>query len=162
MMSSHLPLGLEFLSIFENHQVVDWQAKHFWEKMPFDNEYNKNILKAKMYRGLTILVQHKYLKKRKSLNNKNVYLYTGTSNIEYLINHQYNKEIQIQLGEKIFEIQNDILNSECKLNYINELVAENFLAERHVSKYKKELHKQLSELKLKLDVIRLIIDQYKI
>lgn len=162
MMSSHLPLGLEFLSIFENHQVVDWQAKHFWEKMPFDDEYNKNILKAKMYRGLSILVQHKYLKKRKSSNNKNVYLYTGTSNIEYLINYQYNKEIQIQLDRKIYEIQNDILNNKCKLNYINELVAEKFLAERHVSKYKKELHKQLFELNLKLEVIHSILNQYKL
>lgn len=162
MMSSYLPLGLEFLSIFEKNKIVDWQAKHFWEKMPFDGEYNKNIFKAKMYRGLNILVQHKYLEKRKSLNNKNVYLYTGTSNIEYLINYQYNKEIQIQLDKQVFDIKSNIKIHEYKLNYVNELISEKILAERHVSKYKKELHKQLFELNLKLDVIHSIIDQYKL
>lgn len=161
-MFSHLPLGLEFLSIFEQNQVVDWQAKHFWEKMPFDGEHNKNIFKAKMYRGLNILVQLKYLEKRKSLNNKNVYLYTGTSNIEYLLNYQYNKEIHIQLDKKVLEIQNDILIHECKLNYINELIAEKILAERYVSKYQKELYKQLRELNLKLEVIHSLINQYKV
>ena len=162
MMSSHLPLGLEFLSIFEKNKIVDWQAKHFWEKMPFDDEYNKNILKAKMYRGLNILVQHQYLKKRKALNNRNVYLYTGTSNIEYLINYQYNKELKIQLDQKVFDIKSNIKIHEYKLNYINELVSEKVLAERHVSKYKKELYKQLSELYLKLEVIHSIINQYRL
>lgn len=162
MMSSHLPLGFEFLSIFEKNKIVDWQAKTFWEKMPFDGEYNENIFKAKMYRGLNILVQHKYLKKRKSLNNRNVYLYTGTSNIEYLINYQYNKEIQIHLDQKVFDIKSNIVIHEYKLNYIHELISEKVLTERHVSKYKKELHKQLSELNFKLDVIRSIINQYKI
>lgn len=162
MKTSFLPLGFEFLSIFENYQVVDWQAKHFWEKMPFDDEYNKNILKARMYRGLNILVQHKYLKKIKSLNNNNVYLYTGTSRIEYLINYNYNQEINIQLDQKVFDIQNNIAIHEYKLNYIAELIAEKVLAERYISKYKKELHEQLSELHLKLDVINSIINQYKL
>ena len=65
--SVNLPLYDDFLKIFIDNEITNWQAKHFWEKMPFDNEYNKNILKAKMYRGLTILVQHKYLKKRKKM-----------------------------------------------------------------------------------------------
>lgn len=29
----NLPLYDEFMDIFANHEIKNWQAKHFWEKM---------------------------------------------------------------------------------------------------------------------------------
>lgn len=154
-----LPLGIHFISIFENNKIVNWEAKQFWEKMQLDGEQKKNSVKAMMYRGLNMLVQNKYLEKRQSPKNKKVNLYTGTSKIEYLISYNYGIEIYAQLDQRQIEIKRKIEDIESKLNYINELLGEGSLKEKHVLKYRIELDKQMSELQLKLEVINSIIDQ---
>lgn len=162
MKTSNLPLGSQFFSILEENQIVDWEAKHFWEKMQKNSHDNKNSTKVMLYRGLEILVINKYLEKRKSPNNKRVHLYTGTSRIEYFINYQYNKELHRHLDQKIYDLNQGINNYECRLNFINELTMENSILEKYVSKYTAELNNQINELQLKLDVINSIIDQHKI
>ncbi|MGO1062125.1 hypothetical protein [Acinetobacter lwoffii] len=37
--SVNLPLYDDFLKIFIDNEIINWQAKHFWEKMGLNQRY---------------------------------------------------------------------------------------------------------------------------
>lgn len=47
----HLPLYHEFLELFDNYEIQNWEAKQFWEKLNI-SQNNRN----EKLRGLCILV----------------------------------------------------------------------------------------------------------
>ena len=52
--NTHLPLYDDFLDLFINHEVNNWQAKDFWEKMLTSRPNMPKTAKRRMYSGLTI------------------------------------------------------------------------------------------------------------
>lgn len=59
--SVNLPLYDEFLKIFLDHKILNWQAKHFWEKMDLNQRYRAKYCKKLMYVGLRVLLKCQYL-----------------------------------------------------------------------------------------------------
>ena len=43
--NTHLPLYDDFLDLFINHEVNNWQAKDFWEKMLHLDQTCQKLLK---------------------------------------------------------------------------------------------------------------------
>ena len=52
--NTHLPLYDDFLDLFINHEVNNWQAKDFWEKMLTSRPNMPKTAKRRMYSGLKI------------------------------------------------------------------------------------------------------------
>lgn len=59
--SVHLPFYNEFMDIFTNYEIKNWQAKHFWEKMIIGKKSKTKQHRRLMYVGLRVLVRCKYL-----------------------------------------------------------------------------------------------------
>lgn len=57
----NFPLYDEFLKIFIDHEISNWQAKYFWEKMGLNQCYRAKRCKRLMYVGLRVLLRCQYL-----------------------------------------------------------------------------------------------------
>ncbi len=51
----------EFLELFDNHEIQNWQAKQFWEKLNISQHNRTEKTKRLMYSGLRVLMQLQYL-----------------------------------------------------------------------------------------------------
>lgn len=59
--SVNLPLYEDFLKIFIDNEIINWQAKHFWGKMGLNQRYRTKHSKQLMYVGLRVLLKCQYL-----------------------------------------------------------------------------------------------------
>ena len=79
-----LPLYDEFLEIFDNHQIKNWRARHFWEIIKLENCYNNKRYKNQMYAGLKVLLECKYLEIDEEKSTKTSFSYNETSRLNEL------------------------------------------------------------------------------
>ena len=47
----HLPLYHEFLELFDNYEIQNWEAKQFWEKLNISQNNRNENSKRLMYSG---------------------------------------------------------------------------------------------------------------
>lgn len=76
--TANLPLYDEFMDIFANHEIKNWQAKHFWEKMGMSKNSKVEQHRRLMYVGLRILVKCHYLEVDVSQSTRRVFSYKET------------------------------------------------------------------------------------
>lgn len=74
----HLPLYHEFLELFDNYEIQNWEAKQFWEKLNISQNNRNEKTKRLMYSGLRVLMQLQYLEVNPSISKKNIFSYTET------------------------------------------------------------------------------------
>lgn len=82
--SVHLPLYHEFLELFDNHEIQNWQAKQFWEKLNISQHNRTEKTKRLMYSGLRVLMQLQYLEVDPLTSKKNTFSYTETPRMNEL------------------------------------------------------------------------------
>ena len=81
----HLPLYHEFLELFDNYEIQNWEAKQFWEKLNISQNNRNEKSKRLMYSGLRVLMQLQYLEVNPSIS-KNIFSYTETPRMNELRN----------------------------------------------------------------------------
>lgn len=82
--NTHLPLYDDFLDLFINHEVNNWQAKDFWEKMLTSRPNMPKTAKRRMYSGLKILLDFEYLEVNPTASSKYSFRYKETSRLNDL------------------------------------------------------------------------------
>ena len=90
--SVNLPLYDDFLKIFIDNEIINWQAKHFWEKMGLNQRYRAKHCKQLMYIGLRVLLKCQYLEVDGNKSTKKAFSYNETPRLNELRN-QYKKQI---------------------------------------------------------------------
>ena len=80
----HLPLYHEFLELFDNYEIQNWEAKKFWEKLNINQIYRNDKTKRLMYSGLKVLIRFQYLEVNHETSRKNVFSYTETPRMNEL------------------------------------------------------------------------------
>lgn len=80
--TANLPLYDEFMDIFANHEIKNWQAKHFWEKMGMSKNSKVEQHRRLMYVGLRILVKCHYLEVDVSQSTRRVFSYKETHRLD--------------------------------------------------------------------------------
>ena len=88
--SINLPLYDDFLKIFLDNEIINWQAKHFWEKMGLNQRYRAKRCKQLMYIGLRVLLKCQYLEVDVNKSTQKSFSYNETSRLNELRN-QYKK-----------------------------------------------------------------------
>ena len=90
----NLPLYDEFLKIFIDHEILNWQAKHFWEKMGLNQRYRAKRCKRLMYVGLRVLLRCKYLEIDVSKSSKKAFSYIETPRLNELRDGRVKLEVR--------------------------------------------------------------------
>ena len=98
--NTHLPLYDDFLDLFINHEVNNWQAKDFWEKMLTSRPNMPKTAKRRMYSGLKILLNFKYLEADPTTSSKNSFRYKETPRLNDLRNKYKKQNFKIFLCQK--------------------------------------------------------------
>ncbi|HGF3685714.1 TPA: hypothetical protein ACF344_001450, partial [Acinetobacter nosocomialis] len=106
--SVHLPLYHEFLELFDNHEIQNWQAKQFWEKLNISQHNRTEKTKRLMYSGLRVLMQLQYLEVDPLTSKKNIFSYTETPRMNELRSRTKIQSLKETFSKKKTEFINQI------------------------------------------------------
>lgn len=155
--SVHLPLYNEFMDIFANYEIKNWQAKHFWEKMIIGKKSRTEQHRRLMYMGLRVLVKCEYLEVDMSESTSKTFSYNETRWLDEL-----RKNHKKQMLEKVFlkkktEFLDQIKDKENNINFIQTLLDDDKSLEKYFIEHQKKLENDIrsinSNLKFMEDVL---------
>lgn len=119
-----LPLFDEFMEIFENCEILNWEAKHFWGKIK-SNAPSKTLEdRNKMYKALSILVNIGYLEVNKDSSTK-LHRYIETKLLKKLRCDLKSKKLVSYFSKKKTELLFLIDIKKDNINFLNSLCREN-------------------------------------
>ena len=153
-----LPLSNEFFSIIENHEIINWESKDFWEKMNHSLYTDKQKMRKRMYAGIRVLTICKFFEIKKSPNNNRVNIYTENQRLKSFRSDLIQNRLKDVLSKKHNQILEDIKIKENELNFIQLLSIENPSIKNHLDKYNKKYENDMDFLKSNIKVIEKILD----
>ncbi|GAB01501.1 hypothetical protein [Acinetobacter sp. NBRC 100985] len=122
--SVNLPLYNDFLKIFIEYEIVNWQAKHFWEKMKLNQHYRTKEDKRLMYVGLKILLKCEYLKVDVDQSSKKAFSYNETHRLNELRDKHKKQKLESIFSIKRAEFLNEIDDKENNIKFIESLLSD--------------------------------------
>ncbi len=143
----NLPLYDEFLEIFDNHKIQNWQAKHFWEKMGLNQRYRAKRCKRLMYAGLKVLLKCQYLEIDESKSKKNAFSYTETPRLNELRKRYKKEKLKDVFSMKELALLSQIREKENNIEFLNDLLADNESLEKYFINYKETLENDIKNIK---------------
>ncbi|HHX4924422.1 hypothetical protein [Acinetobacter baumannii] len=114
----NLPLYDEFMDIFMNHEICNWQAKNFWEKINLSQTYGSYERRRQMYAGLKVLVKYNYLEIDFNSSTKRAYSYKERPRLEELRNKYKKHQLEKIFSTKKIELLSQIKEKENNINFI--------------------------------------------
>ena len=94
----HLPLYHEFLELFDNYEIQNWEANLFWLNIEHLSQIETKEQRQQMYNGLRVLTSNDYLRVEYSKYNRRIFLYSETLKL-----HQFRRNV---LAENYNEVIN--------------------------------------------------------
>lgn len=153
----NLPLYDEFMGIFENHEIRNWQAKHFWEKMVLSKHISSEEDRWLMYAGLRILVKCQYLEVDMSKSTKRAFSYKETQRLDNLREILKKQKLETLFFEKKSEFLCQIQDKENNINFIKTLLEDDKTLEKyfivHQQKLENDIRNINSNIKFMEDVL---------
>lgn len=143
---AHLPLYNEFLELFDNYEIQNWQAKQFWEKLKIDHKYRNQKTKRRMYSGLKILMQFQYLEVNQKTSRKKVFSYTETHRINELRNRTKKQKLEETFSKKKVEFINQIKDKENNIEFLEMLLLDDETLEKYFIFYKEKLINEINNI----------------
>lgn len=145
--SVNLPLYDEFLKIFINHKIINWQAKHFWEKMGA-SQHNRTIhRKSLMYVGLRVLLRCKYLEIDEVKSSKKSFIYKETPKLDELRDKYIKRKLEAIFEVKKNDFLNQIQNKENNIKFIESILLEDETLEKYFINHKEKLENDIKNIK---------------
>lgn len=141
----NLPLYDEFMDIFTNHEIKNWQAKNFWEKM-IEKRGIKNKDKRLMYVGLRVLVKCNYLAVDPIHSTKTNFSYHETNRLEKLREQNKKKKLKEVFLEKKEEFLVQIKDKENNINFIQTLILSDQTLEKYLIVHQKKLENEIRSI----------------
>lgn len=120
----NLPLYDEFMDIFANHEIKNWQAKHFWEKIVIYNNFRPEHHRRLMYAGLRVLVKYDYLEIDVSQSTRSTFSYKETHQLDRLREKYKKQKLEKVFLAKKAEFLDQIKDKETNINFIQTLLAD--------------------------------------
>lgn len=157
--SVKLPLYNEFLKIFIDHEIIDWQAKHFWEKMSFNQYYRAKYYKRLMYTGLRVLVRCEYLEINFDKSSKKVFFYKETSRLNELRDRYQKQRLEAVFSVKKSELLNQIEDKKNNIKFIESLLSDDKTLEKYFIKYKEKLETDIKNIRSNIKLMDNIMKQ---
>ncbi|AYA68929.1 hypothetical protein CDG62_11535 [Acinetobacter sp. WCHA55] len=142
-----LPLYDEFLKIFINHEIKNWQAKHFWEKMGLNQPYRAKRCKRLMYVGLRILLRCKYLEIDVTQSSKKAFSYKETPRLNELRDKYKKQKLEAIFSIKKSEFLNQIKDKENNIEFIESLLLDDKTLEKYFINHKEKLETDIKNIK---------------
>lgn len=143
----NLPLYDEFLKIFIDHEILNWQAKHFWEKMGLNQRYRAKRCKRLMYVGLRVLLRCKYLEIDVSKSSKKAFSYIETPRLNELRDSYKKQKLEAIFSIKKFEFINQIKDKENNIKFIESLLSDDKTLEQYFINHKEKLETDIKNIK---------------
>ena len=155
--SVNLPLYDEFLKIFLDHKILNWQAKHFWEKMDLNQRYRAKYCKKLMYVGLRVLLKCQYLVVDANKSTKNAFSYNETPRLNELRNEYKKHKLEKIFLIKEIEFINKIKDKENNLMFIESLLLEDKTLEKHLINHKENLENEIKIMNSNIQLMKGIV-----
>ena len=153
----NLPLYDEFMNILASHEIKNWQAKHFWEKMGLNQRYRAKCCKQLMYAGLRVLLKCQYLEVDANKSTKKAFSYNETPRLNELRNQYKKHKLENIFSIKEIEFINLIKDKENNLTFIESLLSNDKTLEKHLINHKEKLENDIknmhSNIRLMKDII---------
>ncbi|WP_447506080.1 hypothetical protein [Acinetobacter pittii] len=153
----NLPLYDEFMDIFANHEIKNWQAKHFWKKMGMDHSSKAEQHRRLMYAGLRVLVKCHYLEVDASQSKRRAFSYNETHRLD-ILREKHRKQIleRVFLAKKT-EFLGQIKDKETNINFIQTLLSNDKTLEKYFIAHQQKLENDIrsinSNIKFMEDVL---------
>lgn len=142
----NLPLYNEFMDIFANHEIENWQAKDFWEKMEESPSYSTKRRQSLMYTGLRILLKYNYLEVDIYQSTRKAFSYKETSRLDELRNKYKKQKLERIFSTKKTEFLCQIKDKENNINFIQTLLADDKTLEKYFIVYQKNLENDIRSI----------------
>lgn len=153
----NLPLYDEFMDIFANHEIMNWQAKHFWGKMSIGKSSEAEQHRRQMYAGLRVLVKCHYLEVDLSQSTRKIFCYKETYRLDNLRETLKKQKLERVFLEKKTEFLGQIKDKENNINFIQTLLADDKTLEKyfivHQQKLENDIRSINSNIKFMDDVL---------
>ncbi|GAA5558340.1 hypothetical protein Asch01_03096 [Acinetobacter schindleri] len=160
MFDFQLPLGEEFLEILNFCEIVDWEAKDFWNMLETSGlvYHERKKLRTQTYASLQLLRKHGYLTVESAAYRKQLFLYSQT---EKLINMRktpakknkvtilvsYKEELQLKTNELISQIE-----------YSAELLVSLPELEKEIINFRNSLEHQLKKHQVETNTLNRLLE----
>ncbi|WP_111858554.1 hypothetical protein [Acinetobacter sp. CFCC 10889] len=155
--SVNLPLYHDFLKIFMDNEIINWQAKHFWEKMGLNQRYRAKRCKQLMYVGLRVLLKCQYLEIDEKQSTKKAFSYTETLRLNELRNQYKKQKLENIFLIKETEFINQINDKKNNLTFLESLLSNDKTLEKHLINHKEKLENEIrnmhSNIRLMKDIM---------
>lgn len=160
MANTILPFYKEFAEIFEKHDIINWQAKDFWEKIGLQEAYDAKNRRKMLYKGLRILVKTNYLRIDPAKSTKQCFSYVET---EYLVDLK--KSMRVSILAQAFEQKKDELLKEQSDKrrsafFINNLMIENYHLRKYLTPMSEDLDRDIQIINSNLQLMKMILKQH--
>ncbi|WP_111811612.1 hypothetical protein [Acinetobacter soli] len=146
----NLPLYDNFIEILINHEIKNWKAKDFCEKMCIDKNSGYEQHRRLVYVGLKVLVKCNYLRVDLSESNSRKFSYSETNRTNFL-RERYRRQIleKIFMRKKI-EFLNQIKDKENNINFIKTLLADDKTLEKYFIEHQNQLENDIRNINLNI------------
>lgn len=152
-----LPLYDEFLEIFDNHQINNWRAKHFWETIKLENCYKNKRYKNQMYAGLKVLLECKYLEIDAEKSTKTSFSYNETTRLNELRERHKKQKLEKVFSFKKIELAEQIKEKENNINFMELLLEDNKSLEKYFILHKEKLESDIKNIKSNIKLMNNIM-----
>ena len=156
--SVNLPLYDDFLKVFIDNEIINWQAKHFWEKMGLNQRYRAKRCKQLMYIGLRVLLKCQYLEVDANKSTKKAFSYNETSRLNELRNQYKKHKLESIFSIKEIEFMDQIKDKENNLKFIESLLSNDKTLEKHLIKYKEKLENDIKNINSNIRLMKDIMN----
>lgn len=143
----NLPLYNEFMVIFANYEIKNWQAKQFWEKMGLNQRYRAKRCKRLMYVGLKVLLKCNYLEVDMSKSSTKAFSYNETERLNELRNKFKKQKLEAIFTIKKAEFTNEIKDKENNIEFIESLLLEDETLNKYFINHREKLTNDIQKLK---------------
>ena len=155
----HLPLYKEFLELFDNYKIQNWQAKQFWEKLKIDHNYRNQKTKRLMYSGLKVLMQFQYLEVDHETSKEKVFSYTETPRMNELRSRTKKQRLEETFSKKKTEFFNQIKDKENNIEFLESLLSDDKTLEKYFINHKEKLKNEIKNINSNIRLMDEIISK---
>ena len=152
-----LPFYDEFMTIFKNHNISNWEAKDFVKLIMGNNVKINKKNQFEIYKALKILVRYKYLSIDPSKSTQNRFSYCETE----LMNELRVSPILNKLGQifelKELELLKQIQEKEHNISCIKSLCEDNPEVTDFLNKKIEKLNDEISLIKSNISLMENIL-----
>lgn len=160
MAQTILPFYKEFADIFEKHEIINWRAKDFWEKLGLQQSYDAENRRRMLYKGLRLLVKANYLRVDPAKSTKHCLSYVETEDLIHL-----KESMRISILTQAFEQKKaDLLKQQREKRrsefFLGDLMIEHPHLRKYLTPITEDLDRDIKIIDSNLQLMKMILKQH--